>query len=134
MPEYTPEQLWPLFEKLPVDLKEAVFSVETADNIYDVCTKNGLGEEKIPVIARYTGYVLLGVLSPNDFEKTLKGEGKLSDDLAKKIGWEISRLIFFPLRASLEVIYKIEMVPVAKLVEEVTKEKSKKDVYREPPE
>jgi len=133
MPEYTPEQLWPLYEKLPNDLQEAIFSTKTADNIFDICTRNNIEEKEMSEIAKYTGYVLLGLLSPDELEKTLKEELKLKNDLAKKISWEISRFIFFPLKESLEMLYKIEIERVGKMPETTPppKEKPKKDVYRE---
>lgn len=138
MPEYSKEQLWPLYEKLPEDLKKAIFSVETADNIHEICTQNGLKGDKISGVAKYTGYVLLGILSPGDLEKTLREEVKLKNDLAQKTAWEISRFIFFPVRESLEAIYKIEITSSLKPPKEITPAKkpiiSQKDVYREPVE
>lgn len=133
MPEYTPEQLWPLYEKLPKDLQEEIFAPKTADTIYDICTRNGLEEEKISEVAKYTGYVLLGLLPPDEFEKTLKSELKLKNDLAKKISLEINRFIFFPVKESLEALYKIEIERAPKPLETKppTPEKLKKDIYRE---
>jgi len=130
--DYSPDQLWPLYEKLPEDLQDAIFSEKTADTISDVCARNELSEEKIPEIAKYAGYVLLGVLKPDELEKTLKDDLKLKNGLAKKISWEISRFIFFPLKASLEMIYKIEMAPAVKPPEGVIEETKTKDTYREP--
>ena len=150
MPDYPSEQLWPLYEKLPEDLQEAIFSEKTAETIYDICTRNGLVKEKISEVAKYTGYVMLGVLAPAEFQKTLQDELKLENDLAKNIALEITRFIFFPLKESLEALYKIEMrslkpkisLPsiepevgsapeIEKPVEKETKEE-KRDPYREP--
>jgi len=112
--EYTKEQLWKLYEKLPEELKEAVFAEETANNIDDICTRNGIEDNRISEIARYTGRVLMGVLPPEDFQETLEKELKLEKDLAKKVSQEINRFIFYPVKASLEELYKIEIAPPAK--------------------
>jgi hypothetical protein len=40
--EYTKEQLWKLYEKLLEELKEAIFSEETANSIWDICSRNGI--------------------------------------------------------------------------------------------
>ena len=112
--EYTKEQLWKLYEKLPEELKEAVFAEETANNIDDICTRNGIEDNRISEIARYTGRVLIGVLPPEDFQETLEKELKLEKDLAKKVSQEINRFIFYPVKASLEELYKIETAPPAK--------------------
>ncbi|MDI6603386.1 MAG: hypothetical protein QME57_04780 [Patescibacteria group bacterium] len=148
MPDYPPEQLWPLYEKLPEDLKETIFSEKTADTIYDVCTRNGLEEEKISEVAKYTGYVMLGLLPPDEFQKTLEEELKLENDLAKKVTLEITSFVFFPLKEELKALYKAEAGPfkaevssikpevapaseIKPLVEEKPKE-PRKDIYREP--
>jgi hypothetical protein len=137
--EYSKEELWKLYETLPKELKDAIFSEETANSIYEACTRNNLEEEKTPEIAKYTGYVLMGLLLPSEFEKTLKEKVGLRNDLAKKVNQEIGRFVFFPLRSALEMIYKIEIEPFAKpkpsekpSLEDLPREKPKKDIYREP--
>ena len=136
--EYTKEQLWKLYEVLPNELKDAIFSEETANSIYETCTRNDLEKEKIPEIAKYTGYVLMGLLPPNEFEKTLEEKLGLKNDLAKKVSQEITRFVFYPLKATLESIYKTEIEPVAKpkpggkpSLETAPRERPKKDTYRE---
>lgn len=137
--EYPKEELQKIYEALPEDLKKALFSDKTADDIYDVCVENGL-EEKNPEVAKYVGYILLGLLSPNDFEKTLKEKLLLKNDLAKKVSQEIARLVFVPLKNTLEALYKIKIevpaeLPKESFKEEIPKETPKKrgkDVYREP--
>lgn len=114
MPDYTKEQLWKVYEKLPEDLKEAIFSAETADNIYDICTRNGIEDDKISEIAKLTGRVLMGILPPEDFQETLEKELKLKKDIAKKIAHEINRFIFFPVKESLAALYIMEVVPPVK--------------------
>ncbi|MFQ6049462.1 MAG: hypothetical protein ACE5J0_00235 [Candidatus Paceibacterales bacterium] len=135
--EYTREQFWKLYKKLPQELKEAVFSEETAENIWDVCSRNGIEDERVPEIARYTGRVLLGIIPPDEFQKTLEKELKLEKGVAKKVAQEINRFIFFPVKNSLEELYKIEITPPAKMKvapppEERPAEPVKEDVYREP--
>ena len=62
MLKYNPEHLWPIYEKLPDDLKEAIFSEKTASTIFDICQRNEIKEAQMSEIARYTGYVLLGLV------------------------------------------------------------------------
>ena len=98
-------------------------------------------EENIEQIVDIVGQVLVGVLPPEDFQKALEKEISLEDDVAKKVAQEINRFIFYPVKPSLEEIYKIEISPTTTPVEkarptEETKEKTetpqRKDVYREP--
>jgi len=134
--EYTREQLWKLYEKLPGELKEAIFSVGTADSIWDVCERNEV--EEISEVAKYAGWVLLGVLSPDEFEETIKKEIELKEDKAKKVSREINRFIFYPVKTSLEEIYKTSITPppaglkAAPPPEEKPEAPPREDVYREP--
>jgi hypothetical protein len=144
--EYSKEQIWKIYEKLPSELKEAIFSEETADSIWDICSRNGIEDERISAIAKYTGRVLMGLLSPNDLEDALKKELKVEKEAAKKISQEINRFILYPVKARLEELYKIEIAPVAgtpvrppsgKKIEEEREEPEsprRTDVYREPVE
>jgi len=136
--EYTKDQFWKLYKKLPAELKEAIFSAETADNIFDICIRNGIEDERISEVARYTGRVLLGILSVDEFQETLEKELKLKKDVAQKITQEINRFIFYPVKPALEEIYKIEIAPLAKPTgvtpppEEKPTTPPSKDTYREP--
>ena len=144
--EYTKEQLWKLYEKLPEELKEATFSMKTADSIWDVCEKNEV--EEVSIVAKYAGYVLMGVLSPEDFQETIEKELGLEKEVAKKIAQEINRFIFYPVKPLLEELYKIEIIPPAKSAtitpspeekpkappEEKPKAPPEEDIYREPVE
>ncbi len=138
--KYTKEQLWKLYKKLPQELRETVFSGETADNVYDICEKNGI--ENISQLTRYVQDVLLGILSTAEFEETIKKELKLTKQAAKKVTQQINRFIFYPVRPLLEELYRIEIIPTiqekpsltieAPIPEEKKSAPPKKDTYREP--
>jgi hypothetical protein len=148
--EYSKEELWKIYEKLPPELKGAIFSEETANFIYEICSRNNIDEgEKISEIARYTGRTLLGLLPPEKLNEVLEKDLGLGKEVAKKISQEINHLILYPVKASLEALYKIEINPPAKptrisssLSEEKEVEEKPKapkikkgpDVYREPVE
>jgi len=142
--KYTSEQFWKLYEKLPQELKDALFTEETGNNIYDVCKRNEI-LENLEEIVEYVGQTLVGVLPPEEFQETLEKESELEKEVAKRVAREISRFIFYPVKTDLEEIYKTEIVPPAKpkvtpppevvsLPEEKLKAPPKKDVYREPAE
>ena len=144
MADYTKEQLWKLYEKLPSDLKEAIFSADNADHIADICRRNSLPAELNSPLAKITGDVLMGLLLPGDFQKTIEGELRLEKAVAKKVSQEINRLIFFPVKESLNVLNEIgtgteetaatETIP-GKTDEPMPRPKkekpSKSDTYRE---
>ena len=134
--EYTREEFWKLYEKLPQELKGALFAEETGNNIYETCKRNGV-ENNLDQIVEYVGQVLVGVLPPDEFQATLEKEVKLKKDIAKKVAQEINRFIFYPVKSSLEELYKIEIAPPAKPKvvpppEEKPPAPPAKDIYREP--
>jgi len=140
--KYTNKESWKLFEKLPEELQEVIFSVETANNIWNICERNRVDE--ISKVAKYVGNVLLGVLPPDEFQETLEKGLGLEKEVAKKVTQEINRFIFYPVNPLLEELYKTEIAPPAKPTkitpppeatappEEIPKAPPREDVYREP--
>ena len=103
----TPEQFWKLYGHLPAELKETIFSQETADHIYDSCIKNGVAEEKVSQVASLAGDVLLGLSLPEDFQKSLEKEEGIKKDAAVNIARDITRFVFFPVKESLRQLHTI---------------------------
>jgi len=138
--KYTKEQFWKLYEKLPQKLKDVLFAEETGDNIYNICQRNKI-EERLGEIVDYVGQVLLGVLAPEDFQRTLEEKLLMEKDVAKKVSQEINRFILYPVKEALSSLYKIEFAPGGKIikskidksnvVKKESKNTSEKDRYRE---
>jgi hypothetical protein len=132
---YTKEQFWKLYQKLPQDLKDALFAEETGNNIYEICKRSEI-EESLEKVVDLVGQVLLGLLPPNEFQETLEREVKLEREKAKKVAQEIYRFVFYPVKSSLEELYKIKIPapaqPKITPIEEKPKIQEKIDIYREP--
>ena len=129
MEKHTPEQFWEFYKKLPQELKDALFSEETGDAIYDICKRN-MALEKLGEISDHIGQVLLGVLPPAEFQEILEKKMELGSEKSKKIFHEINRLIFSAVKHSLAELYETPVKP-----SEEVKEKSlpaESDIYREP--
>ena len=143
--ENTREAFWNNYEKLPDELKDAIFAESTTDNISNVCTNNGLPEELIPEVSKFTGKVLMGLLSPKEFPITLELELNLDSNQARNIASEIDRLVFGHLRISLNKLYidniaekekvsdnkKEEGIEIKKEEIEIPRPSDPKDPYRE---
>ena len=133
--EYTKDQIWELYEQLPEELKDAIFSEKTSDEIYMACDKNNVEKEKIPAIAKITGNVMLGILPLEEFRMDLEREIGLQPDTAKKVFAQIHRFVFFPVRNELEQLYKIGSTAEDSFSNEGAAVKSpfalKADTYRE---
>ena len=135
MSKYSKEQLWGLYRALPEELKQAIFSEKTADVIYNSCKKNGIEkDEKISQVAENTGYVLLGLINPQELKEIFLQEIKLKKDVAEKIYQDINSFVFFPLKEILEKLYKIKIESKKNTSPEknVRKKPARKDIYKEP--
>ncbi|MDD5144609.1 MAG: hypothetical protein PHW72_00515 [Candidatus Pacebacteria bacterium] len=125
---------WELYEKLPQELKEALLSPSTAESIGNVCEKN---EVDLPSdISLLVGEVLLGILPPENFQERIEKELDVEKEKAKQIAEEINRYVFFPVKASLEILYsqknkKAEEKIIEEIKPEVSEEKNlpKKKVF-----
>ena len=129
-------QLWKLYEKIPEELQEAIFSVEVANSVYDICEKNEI--DRISELAKIVGDSLLGILPPKEVEEMLKGKMAFSSQKAQKVAREIDRFIFYPLKDSLAQLYGEEskFFPTPGTEKTIKKEEKKrkspdKDLYRE---
>jgi len=135
--KYTSEQFWKLYRKLPEELQGAILAEETGDTILDVCKRYEIMKHHFDMI-EYIGQVLTGVLPLDEFQETIEKELKLKKEIAKKVAGEIYRFVFYPVKESLEELYKIEIAPLAKMKVTPTRQEKpptppkKEDVYREP--
>ncbi len=138
---YTSEQFWKLYDNLPQELKDALFNEETGHNIYEACKRNEVLDHLEGTI-EYVGRVLVGVLSPEDFQMALEKDIGLEQGIARKVSQEINRFIFYPVKPCLEELYKMGSGPSAQPIKiiappggvnpEIKPEKtSEKDTYRE---
>ncbi|MBI4101374.1 MAG: hypothetical protein HY443_00225 [Candidatus Nealsonbacteria bacterium] len=107
--QYSPEKLAELFEKLPEELRETIFSVETAEAIRNACETYGIEDERVGKIGELAGKVLMGLLLPEEFPEKLESEVGLPKVLSQVIGREINRFVFYPVKPALEQLNKIEI-------------------------
>lgn len=101
MEEFTKEFFWDTYKTLPEELKEAIFDEKNNQIIYNICSRLGLDENQTSLVAKYTGRVLLGLLSIRDFAVTLELELNINETLSSKVSLEIDNAIFKHLRLAL---------------------------------
>ena len=136
MPAYSKEQLNNLFDQLPEELQETIFSLDTSENILNVCRTYGLLSEEVGQISECVGQVLMGLLPPSDFQRAIQDRVGIPEVLARAVTREIHRFVFYPVKPALEQLYKIEIAPSEKPGVETEQKKPEapptKDTYREP--
>lgn len=93
--------------KYPEEIKEALFSFQTALTIKTVGKKNGLNPEQISDLGAEVGRVLLGAVRPEEMSERLIKLLKITPQQAGNIFREINIKIFFPLREKIAESYKL---------------------------
>lgn len=142
--EYTKEEWWKLYEKLPDELKRALFSADNSQTLSGICKRYEI-LDKTSEIAKYLGRVFLGILPVDEFKVILREELKFDEKLAKEVFHDINRFIFFPVKEYLTELYRepteAGATPAkptgtkpgeAKPTEKAAGQPKKEDVYREP--
>ncbi|MBI2123695.1 MAG: hypothetical protein HYU04_00360 [Candidatus Wildermuthbacteria bacterium] len=138
--QYTKEQFWKLYEKLPQELKDALWAEETGDAIYEVCQKYKTTKH-LQDISWLAGQVLVGLVLPQEFSAEIQKLG-IAKKSTEMIAREINRLVFYPVKPALEQLHRMEIEVTAKIVtpkpeeaettEEKPEEPKRDDTYREP--
>lgn len=132
--QYTQEQLDKIYDKLPEELQEAIFSMETAEDIGSVCDTYGVTDERGTEIAKQAGYVLMGLILPQEFSGALETDVKLPKTLADTIARDINRLVFYPVKPALEQLHRMDIEVTAKIVTPKPEEAENEGESEEEPE
>ncbi len=101
----TKQQANERYEIIPNVLKEALFSMRNANEVYNICQSHHLPEEKIPMVSRLTGRVIFGFIHFGDLAKEIRLTLNLNSEIANSISREIDRKIFAPIRSELQKVY-----------------------------
>jgi len=109
MPNITKQQALNRWDKLPMVLREAIFSERNADILWGVCETQHLSEDKIYKIATLAGNTIMGFIHLEDFEKEIKQELGLNPDIVVIIAQEINRKIFAPIRSEIDKAYVLPL-------------------------
>lgn len=110
MKDYTEQQIIEMYEKLPEDLKDAVFSVESTRIIESLGKKYGLNIEQIGKLGNETGMLILGVTSPSEYVGNLAGRLNIDKQKARQIADDVNQQIFSRVRESLKKIHGVDGV------------------------
>jgi len=133
MKELSRDELWAIYKTLPLKLKDAIFSEDTADAIWNIAKLHGIKE--ISKLATLTGQTLSGFLPVEFFKDTIKDELNLSEDIAKKVSMEMEHFVFNQVKKELNELYAeagIEQKEKSEIEEKITEQSHEPDHYREP--
>jgi len=135
------EKISQIYDELPENIKQALFSYENAILNLKICQKFEIPEEKVSQLSLLVGKVLLGILNPKDLSEKLSQNLEILPETSLKISHLLSREIFFPLKENLKEAEKLagkvglkeEIVPMEETVNlkeilpEIKEEKLKRE-------
>ena len=134
MEELSRDELWAIYETLPDSLKDAIFSEDTADAIWNICRLYDIKET--PKVAKVMGRVLMGLLPPTMLTTALIAEAEIDKETAKKASMELEHFILNPVKNDLDKLYEEsenKQKQEEKEKNQTREEKGEtKDAYREP--
>ena len=102
---YTQEELRERYLKLPKQLQDALFSVDSAEAIRQIGEKHKLMIDKIGLLADETGYVMLGLTHPKDFISRIVERLGVDQKTSRELAEEINEKIFSPVREHLKKLH-----------------------------
>jgi len=105
---------------IPAQLTIPLFSYSLADEIYRLGSQNHLSDERIHASSRVIGHELMGLIHPNEFQKTLAVALALSDNQIKPFAESIIKNYIEPNQNAIIQCYK----PISDLLERVKPEKN----------
>jgi hypothetical protein len=89
------------FKELPESTQAVLTSPQVIESIKSIAEKNGLLIDQMSTLFDLTSYVLLGLLSSNQFVNTLSKETGITEPVAKVIADEINQEVFAKIRTSM---------------------------------
>jgi hypothetical protein len=107
----TQDQALQRWDTLSDNLREALCLEANTDFISTTCANEHIPEDKVSIVSRVSGYVLMGFLHPEDVAQELKNRLGLDTQTANLIEDALNKRIFVPLRADIDKVY----APISKL-------------------
>jgi hypothetical protein len=99
------EQALERWEMLTDAVREALASEQNSDIVEQVCVAQHIPAEKIKLVSRVAGYVLMGFLHIEDAANEIKEALGVHPEIAAAIAKALTVKIFTPLRSELEKTY-----------------------------
>ncbi|RJQ32906.1 hypothetical protein C4572_00340 [Candidatus Parcubacteria bacterium] len=107
MKNLSEQEIAQMYDNLPEDLKDSIFSVDTTSAVNLLGRKYNLMVDKIGELGNETGMVMLGVTHPNEFIPNLAQRLEIDKETARAIAGDINEKIFKKVRDSLRKIHNI---------------------------
>ena len=124
--DYTRKQIDEMFEELPNDIQNVLYSDETIVFLKQTEKKYRLEREQTRGLSAEIGMLMLGISSPQHFISNIQKRMGISEETAKAIASEVNEKIFRPIKGSLKTLHslnkkeethKVNIIPSESLIE-----------------
>ena len=105
--KYTKEQLWEKFDALPEKVKDIILAPKTVELLDSIVKENGVPMERGIRLARYTDFILAGIVPITLLRETIQEELQIDEERARKIAMEIRDKIFMQVQDELRKIHNL---------------------------
>ena len=105
--QYTQDQFWKVFDKLPEKIQDALLSSQTFDTVNAIAKSNGVPNRATRIIY-YVDLILMGIVPITLLRETIQEESGIREELARKIATEIRDKIFMPVAEELRQIHGLK--------------------------
>jgi len=114
------------YDSLPEILKDALWSVATADEIDRISNSHHLEDKKASRMAKITGYVIMGFLHPDDLRRELQEVLGIDIRVAASLSRDINKKILSPIIEDIRKVY-------TPIVSEIRKTPASSQIWPMPP-
>ncbi len=105
MQNFTPSQIQDIYDSLPGDLQNAIFSPESMDTYNQIQERYALDAHQREELSIQSGLLMMGLTEPKEYVLVLAEKLGIPRDKAAFIAQEVNRNILHPVRDSLKEIH-----------------------------
>jgi hypothetical protein len=119
MTQISVQQARARFKIISANLQDLMFSVSAAETIRRVCHDNHVPNDKIPLVADATGFVILGFIHPEELAKEIQDRSGLPPEICKTISDSLNTRLFASVTEDLNKVYAPAPIEPEKVLEEM---------------
>jgi len=99
------EEIKERYNNLPQHMKDFMFSEDNASAFWEAGEANHISEEKLKIISELIGYVILGLIRPEDFTKKLEEVAGLDHRVSPIINEVVMNQVLAPIMTDIQNLY-----------------------------
>ena len=112
MIQVSKQQITEILDGAPIAIRDAFWSENNINFIYEICGKNHLALNKIMLVGSTVAHILLGLAHPEDLANLISNETGIDERIAKEISHAITSRVLAPIAPELNKTYGFHLSPI----------------------